>query len=111
MDPENGNPDLRYVVPKEGTNLWFDNMCIVKGSKHKDLAEKFINFMCREDIAAMNHDYINYCTPQTQVFESLDESVIALYPDDETVARCDVYQDLGENSVLYDEIWTRIVVG
>lgn len=46
MDPEEGNADLKYVIPKEGTNLWFDNMCVLKGTKHKDLAEKFINFMC-----------------------------------------------------------------
>lgn len=48
------NKNLRYVIPKEGSNLWFDNMVIPKGSKHKKEAEMFINFMTRPDIALKN---------------------------------------------------------
>ena len=110
MDPKNGNPDLRYVIPSEGSNLWFDNMCVVKGSKHKELAEKFINFMCREDIAAKNRDYINYFTPQEQVYKTLDQDTLKLYPDDDTLKRLDVYRDLSDMSQYYDELWTKIIV-
>lgn len=108
MDPEEGNADLKYVIPKEGTNLWFDNMCVIKGTKHKDLAEKFINFMCREDIAAMNRDYINYLTPQTQVYDSLDAADQQFYPDDDVIAICDVYEDLQDVASLYDQMWTKV---
>ena len=52
------NDKLDYVVPKEGSNIWVDGMCIPKGSQNKACAEAFINFMCREDIAKMNVDYI-----------------------------------------------------
>ena len=45
------NPDLDYVIPKEGSNLWFDSMVIPKNSEHKDEAELFINYMCETDIA------------------------------------------------------------
>ena len=38
-------------------------MCIPKGSANKECAEAFINFMCREDVAKMNMDYITYSTP------------------------------------------------
>ena len=69
MDSDEGNPDLKYVIPEEGTNIWFDNMCVLKDSQNKDLAMEYINFMCREDIAALNRDYINYLTPQTQVYD------------------------------------------
>ena len=109
MDPDEGNPDLKYVIPEEGTNIWFDNMCVLKDSQNKDLAMEYINFMCREDIAAMNRDYINYLTPQTQVYDSLDAETQATYPDEATLAKCDVYYDLQDMASTYDQMWTSIM--
>ncbi len=57
------NPDLEYVVPREGTNVWIDSWVIAKNAPNKENAEKFIDFMCREDIALMNFEYITYSTP------------------------------------------------
>jgi len=111
MDPDEGNADLKYIVPKEGTNIWFDNMCIVKGSENKELAEKFINFMCRKDVAALNREYINYCTPQTQVYDELDEETMVTYPTEDILSRSYVYKDLQDVAVLYDQLWTKIIVG
>ena len=48
------NPNLEYVIPKEGSNVWIDSWVIPKNAKNKENAEKFINFMCRPDIALMN---------------------------------------------------------
>ena len=59
------NADLEYVIPKEGTNVWIDSWVIPKNAPNKDNAEAFINFMCREDIALMNFEYITYSTPNT----------------------------------------------
>ncbi len=109
MDSDEGNPDLKYVIPEEGTNIWFDNMCVLKDSQNKDLAMEYINFMCREDIAAMNRDYINYLTPQTQVYDSLDAETQATYPDEATLAKCDVYYDLQDMASTYDQMWTSIM--
>jgi len=106
------NENLSYVIPDEGSNIWFDNMCILKSSKNKDLAEQFINFMCRTDIAATNRDYICYSTPQIEVYNTLDEetkSDITQYPDDSIYARCEVYEDLGEYTQVYDDLWTQIL--
>ena len=52
------NPNLEYVIPKEGSNVWIDSWVIPKNAKHKENAEDFINFLCRPDIAKMNFDYI-----------------------------------------------------
>ena len=57
------NPDLDYVIPKEGTNVWIDSWVIPKNAKHKENAEKFINFLLKPRIAYMNFDYITYSTP------------------------------------------------
>ena len=52
------NPNLEYVIPKEGSNIWIDSWVIPKNAEHKENAEKFINFLCRPDIALMNFEYI-----------------------------------------------------
>ena len=60
------NPDLEYVIPKEGSNMWIDSWVIPKNAKNKENAEAFINFMCRPDIAKMNFDYITYSIPNEE---------------------------------------------
>ena len=40
------NPKLKYVIPEEGSNKWFDAMVIPKDSKNKENAEALINFLC-----------------------------------------------------------------
>ena len=108
------NPDLAYAIPEEGTNLWFDAMCVLEGSEHKEEAQKFIDFMCREDIAEMNRSYINYSTPQTQVYDALPEEIQSdplYYADDEIIANSEVFVDLGETVAYYEELWVRIVSG
>ena len=59
------NPDLDYVIPKEGTNIWIDSWVIPKNAKNVENAEAFINFLCRPDIAKMNFDYITYSIPNS----------------------------------------------
>ena len=59
------NENLEYVIPKEGTNVWIDSWVIPKNAPNKENAEKFIDFMCREDIALKNFEYITYSTPNT----------------------------------------------
>lgn len=107
------NPDLDYVIPEEGSNLWFDNMCVMKDAPNKELAEKFIDFMCSEEIAAENREYINYSTPQQQVLDNLPDEIRndkVQYPDEATLARCEIYKDLGDMAAKYDEFWTKIMV-
>ncbi|MDD6877807.1 MAG: spermidine/putrescine ABC transporter substrate-binding protein [Clostridiaceae bacterium] len=106
------NENLAYCVPEEGSNIWFDNMCILKTSKNKELAEQFINFMCRTDVAEMNRDYINYSTPQTEVYEALPDEIKndpVQYPDDEIYEKCEVYVDLGDYTKVYDALWTLVL--
>ncbi|AEB75027.1 spermidine/putrescine ABC transporter substrate-binding protein [Clostridium botulinum] len=107
------NPNLRYVIPKEGSNLWFDNMVIPKGSAHKKQAELFINFMTRPDISLKNVDYIGYSTPNAKTMEMLDPETKndkAAYPEDEKLKKCEVFIDLGDFIKDYDRAWTEIKV-
>ena len=61
--------ELNYVVPKEGSNIFYDSLCIPRNARNVSGAEKFIDFMCRADIAAMNYDYVGYAIPNTAAIE------------------------------------------
>lgn len=106
------NENLAYAVPKEGTNMWFDNVVIPKGAPHKKEAEMFIDFLCRPDIALKNAVYIGYSTPNQGAFDMMDESVKqnkVVYPDQEIVKQCEVYKDLGTDYVeMLDRAWTEV---
>ncbi len=105
------NPDLEYVIPKEGSNLWFDSMVVLNNSKNKKEAEQFINFMCETDIAFENADYIGYSTPQTEAKKMMSEDLlkdIAAYPSDAEIDNCEVFEDLADSIKEYDRIWTEI---
>lgn len=107
------NPDLEYVIPKEGSNLWFDAMVIPKNSKHKKEAELFINYMCRPEIAYRNANYIGYSTPIPLAKEKLAQEIKndqAAYPDLQQLKNCEVFDDLSESLAKYDQIWTEIKV-
>lgn len=105
------NKNLKYVIPKEGSNLWFDNMVIPKESKHKKEAEMFINFMTRPDIALKNVRYIGYSTPNTKTLEMMtpeERNNKTAYPEDAKIKKCEVFVDLGNFIKEYDRAWTEI---
>jgi len=105
------NPDLEYVVPDEGSNLWFDAMVIPKTSTHQKEAEMFINFMCRPEIALKNTEYIGYSTPNMEAKKNLAEDILndpTSYPPEEVIKKCEIFKDLGEYLKDYDRIWTEV---
>ena len=113
MDAEDGNPDLAYACPDSGTNLWFDNIIIPKSSKHTAEAEKFIDFLCRGDIAAMNYEYVGYAIPNTAAIDIIgaDEYNASPVnnPSQEALDHCEVFKYLGDDTKLYDQVWTEII--
>ena len=106
------NPDLEFILPEKGTNMFVDSMCIPKNAKNKKLAEKFINFMLKPDISAANIDYIYYSTPSTDAFQLLDEEVQTderLYPSKEYLASCETYFNLPKSTRDYmSELWIKV---
>lgn len=103
------NPKLKYVIPEEGSNKWFDCMVIPKGAKNKEGAEAFINFLTAPENSLQNVDYIQYSTPNTETFEMLDEDVQETYPSEDVLDNCEVFIDLDRKALeLYDDAWIRI---
>lgn len=107
------NPDLEYVIPKEGSNIWIDSWVIPRNAQHKENAEKFINFLCRPDIALMNFEFITYSTPNTAARELIEDPAIRnsriAFPDASELEGCETFKFLGDkNDRIYNELWRQV---
>ncbi len=107
------NPDLDYVIPKEGTNQFVDAICIPKGSKNKAAAEMYINFLCETEIAYANCEYIGYSTPHSEVLELLPDDVRndeRRYPSEEFLLdKTETFISLSdESNNLMQDLWNKI---
>ncbi len=122
---------LDYVVPTEGSNVWFDGWVIPKYAVNTKAARYFINFMCRPDIALRNMDAIGYvsavATPEVleaKIDDSIEEPIDASYffgegaecvkinsvqyPDAAVIARCSMMHDSGARTEQMLEMWARV---
>ncbi len=104
---------LGFAVPKSGTNLFIDAMCIPKGAEQKEAAEMYINFMCEAEVALATAEYIGYSTPNGAAFELLDDAVKndgISYPDDEYINNnTTVFYNLSdEANELMQQLWTEM---
>jgi spermidine/putrescine transport system substrate-binding protein len=98
------NEDLDYVVPSEGSNLWFDNMVIPKSAKNVAGAIKFINFILDAKNGAQNTEYVGYATPNKASIELLPKEIVEdkrFYPSSELTNKLEVYEDLGKRNLAY----------
>lgn len=107
------NPDLEYVIPKEGTNVWIDSWVIPKNAENVENAEKFIDFMCRGDIALLNFDYITYSTPNTAAQALIEDDDIRnskiAFPDLSQYDGLETFSYLGDDAdTLYNDLWKEI---
>ena len=123
--------ELDYVVPLEGSNIWYDGWVIPKYAGNAKAASYFINYMCRPDVALRNMDATGFVssisTPEileAKIDTTLDyhsdlsyffgpgaESVQVnriQYPDRKVVERCAMIRDFGDKTEVVLEIWSRI---
>lgn len=104
------NEDLAYVIPKEGSNVWFDNVVIPKSAKNVEAAHAFINFLNDANLAARNTEFIYYSTPNQGALDLLDEDFVGnevFNPTEEDLARCSVFHDLGDFVDVFNNAWSE----
>ncbi|WP_239615458.1 ABC transporter substrate-binding protein [Cohnella mopanensis] len=103
------NEKLDYVIPEEGSNLWFDNMVIPNTARNIEGAHKFINFMLDPEIAARNAEYVGYSTPNAEALKLLPEEISQderFYPNPELTKKLEVYENLGKKMLShYNELF------
>ena len=119
------NPDLKYVIPKEGSNWFVDAMCVLKDAKNKTEAEEWINFICSTEASLRNMDFIWYASPnetaleeypayyQEQTGEELPEEIYeVMAAPQEVLDKCEMYLNLPTATrTLYNDLWTQLGVG
>lgn len=107
------NPDLEYVIPEEGSNIWIDSWVIPKNAENKENGEKFINFLCRPDIALMNFEYITYSTPNVEARKLIEDEAVRnseiAFPDLSKYDNLETFRYMGtEADQTYGELWNQV---
>jgi spermidine/putrescine-binding protein len=106
------NEDVAYVVPEEGSEFFIDSWIIPKEAVNKENAEKWINFLCKAEVAAKNFDYLYYTTPNKAALELIDQEYLdeeAVFPTKETIDRCESLRTLDSKTTdLYSKYWKQV---
>jgi len=105
------DPETLYFIPKEGSQIWVDNLAICARAPNRTVAERFLNFILDPQVGARLADYNQYATPNKAALahirpENLKNPII--YPPSDVMRRLEFLQDLGKETKLYDEIWTQV---
>lgn len=116
------NPDLKFVIPEEGSNWFVDAMCVLKDAPHPEEAMAWINFICSTEANLANMDYIWYASPNTEALEqypayyeenygeALDQELYEIMAAPQSVLdRCEAYLNLPVDiRTLYNDLWTQL---
>lgn len=109
------NDKLAYSVPKEGSNIWIDSWFLPKTCKNQENAEKFLDFLCRPDIAAMNFEYVYYATPNKALYDTLSQEVkdnAVIFPGDKILSNCEVLKSMDSDTMAkYSDLWKEMKSG
>ncbi|MBN8048770.1 spermidine/putrescine ABC transporter substrate-binding protein [Paraclostridium bifermentans] len=112
LNLQDENPNLVYVVPKEGANFWIDSLCIPKNAENVEGAEKFINFVSDKESALRIADEIGYTTPNKEARLVQPDNVKNnpnAYMPKEIMDRCEIYEDFPMDvKKIYDNAWVNI---
>ena len=124
--------NLQYLVPREGSNVWFDGWCIPKYAKNTKAASYFINYMCMPENAILNMEEIGYVSvvASPEILEWADDSSAypttsnltyffgeeadsvyvnhVFYPDQSVIERCALMHDCGDKTEDLIAMWSRV---
>jgi spermidine/putrescine transport system substrate-binding protein len=107
-------PAVTYLIPREGSIIWTDNLMIPGQAPNKVLAELFINFILDAGVGARLSNFTMYATPNAAARTLVEPELLAdpsIYPEEDVLARLELLRDVGEARALYDRIWTRLRAG
>lgn len=104
-------PSIKYVIPQEGATIWADCLVVLKSSRQKELAMRFINYLLERDVAAKTTNRILFASSNREAKPYVDPQLRdnpAVYPPASTFERLEWMQDVGEAIRLYDRGWTEL---
>jgi spermidine/putrescine-binding protein len=104
-------PSLRYVIPKEGGTIWTDCLAVLRTSRNRDLAARFINYLIDRDVAARTTDCLLFASANGEARALVRADIRenpAVYPPESAFDRLEWMTDVGEAIKLYDRAWTEL---
>jgi spermidine/putrescine transport system substrate-binding protein len=107
-------PSIRYLIPREGSIVWTDNLAIPRAAPERRLAELFINFILDAEVGARLSDFTRYATPNDAALSRVSADLRgdpSIYPDSAVMERLQFLRDVGEARAIYDRVWTRLRAG
>lgn len=108
------NPDLAFVYPKEGTNIFVDSVCVPSNAANYDAAMLYINFLLEPEVALANAEYICYASPNTAVTENPDYEYYQneiLYPENLDEMTTEYFHDIDVTTrTYYEKLWEEILL-
>ena len=111
---QENNPDLAFVYPKEGTNIFVDSVCVPSNAQNYNAAMMYINFLMEPEVALANAEYICYASPNTAVVENPDYTFYhneILYPSADATPKTQYFHDIDvEIRSYYEKLWEEILL-
>jgi spermidine/putrescine transport system permease protein len=107
----NENPNIAYVIPKEGGTVFIDNICIPRNAPNAGLAHDFINYVLDAGVAADIANQTVYSSPNLAARQFISPELLAndaIYPTRETLQQCEIITNVGAAIGIYDRLWTEI---
>jgi spermidine/putrescine transport system substrate-binding protein len=109
------NPQLDYVIPKEGSYMWVDSLCLVRGSQNREDTLRLVDYLLQPEVAADIANTVRYATPNAAGKKKMDPSLLKdprVFPNKEVAARLKFHEVLDPaTSQLWNDTWTDIKVG
>lgn len=106
------NPDLEFVYPKEGVNIFVDSVCIPKGGQNYEAAMMYLNFLLEPEIALANAEFLMYATPHTGVMNSEEYTLREnpyLYPAEGEYPKVQYFHDIDSDTrTYYEQLWEQV---
>jgi len=107
--------DIAYAIPKEGAEMWFDQMAIPADAPHADEALAFINYMMKPEVAAKAANYVFYASGNKAAQQFIDKEIIddpAIYPDEATMKNLFTVSPYDPKTQrVITRTWTKIITG
>jgi len=111
VQEENPKKNIAIAIPKEGTTFAVDMLVIPTKAKNPELAYAFINFVHNPKIAAQNTEWVMNVCPNSASYPLMKKKVFEnklLFPDPELKAKCELIDDVGEATPIYNKYWDMI---
>lgn len=108
------NPDLDYVLPKEGTYMWVDSLAVMRGTRHREDTYRLIDYILEPEVGAGIADHVRYATPNDKALKFVDKALLSdsrVFPTPRVMKQLTLHHVLdSEQSEMWNKVWADVKV-